>query len=54
MSSKQWKNPPAMAIDVKKKYTVSMNTSKGIIEIELYPEHAPILSFLQRKDFTTV
>ena len=24
-----------------KKYTASMNTTKGIIEIELYPEHAP-------------
>ncbi|MBA4406560.1 peptidylprolyl isomerase [bacterium] len=30
-----------MQIDPKKKYSVSMNTSKGIIEIELYPEHAP-------------
>ena len=41
MSSKQWNKPPEMKIDAKKKYTVSMNTSKGIIEIELYPEHAP-------------
>ncbi len=38
---KQWNTPPAMQIDSKKKYTVLMNTSKGIIEIELYPEHAP-------------
>jgi peptidyl-prolyl cis-trans isomerase B (cyclophilin B) len=38
---KQWNTPPAMQIDPKKKYTVSMNTNKGRIEIELYPEHAP-------------
>lgn len=38
---KQWSTPPEMQIDPKKKYSVSMNTSKGIIEIDLYPEHAP-------------
>jgi len=41
MSQKQWNTPPAMQIDINKNYTVSMNTSKGIIEIELYPKHAP-------------
>ncbi len=41
MAVKQWNTPPTMQIDPKKKYSVSMNTSKGIIEIELYPEHAP-------------
>lgn len=41
MSSKQWNKPPEMQIDTKRKYTVSMNTSKGIMTIELYPEHAP-------------
>jgi peptidyl-prolyl cis-trans isomerase B (cyclophilin B) len=41
MAAKQWDKQPEMQIDPKKKYTVSMNTSKGIIEIELYPEHAP-------------
>lgn len=30
-----------MQIDINKNYTVSINTSKGIIEIELYPKHAP-------------
>ena len=39
---KQWKTPPAMAIDAKKTYTVSMETTRGTIELELYPEHAPI------------
>ncbi len=38
---KQWNTPPEMQIDPKKKYTILMNTNKGIIEIELYPEHAP-------------
>jgi peptidyl-prolyl cis-trans isomerase B (cyclophilin B) len=41
MATKQWDKQPEMQIDPKKKYTVSMNTSKGIIEIELYAEHAP-------------
>jgi peptidyl-prolyl cis-trans isomerase B (cyclophilin B) len=41
VQGKQWNKPPEMGIDVKKKYTVTMNTSKGIIELELYPEHAP-------------
>jgi peptidyl-prolyl cis-trans isomerase B (cyclophilin B) len=42
MSKKQWKSPPAMQIDVAKTYLVNMETSKGSIEIELYPEHAPL------------
>jgi peptidyl-prolyl cis-trans isomerase B (cyclophilin B) len=41
MEAKQWDKTPEMQIDITKKYTVSMNTSKGIIELELYPEHAP-------------
>jgi peptidyl-prolyl cis-trans isomerase B (cyclophilin B) len=41
MAAKQWDKQPEMQIDPKKKYTASMNTTKGIIEIELYPEHAP-------------
>lgn len=41
MAAKQWNTPPTMQIDPKKKYSVSMNTTKGIIEIELYPEQAP-------------
>ncbi len=38
---KQWKNPPEMAIDPKKNYRVTMETNRGTIEIELYPQHAP-------------
>ena len=41
MAAKQWDKQPEMLIDRKKKYTASMNTNRGIIEIELYPEHAP-------------
>jgi len=41
MAAKQWNKQPEMQIDPKKKYTASINTTKGIIEIELYPEHAP-------------
>jgi peptidyl-prolyl cis-trans isomerase B (cyclophilin B) len=40
--SKQWKNPPGMQIDPEKKYIATMETSKGIINLDLYPEHAPI------------
>jgi len=42
MSNKQWSNPPKMQIDISKKYFITMDTNKGIIELELYPEAAPI------------
>lgn len=41
MPQKQWDNPPAMQIDGQKKYTATMETNKGEIEIALYPAHAP-------------
>lgn len=41
MDMKQWDSPPEMAIDVSKTYQASIETSKGTIEIDLYPEHAP-------------
>lgn len=41
MTHKQWKTPPEMQIDPQKTYRVEMETSKGMIELELYPEHAP-------------
>jgi peptidyl-prolyl cis-trans isomerase B (cyclophilin B) len=41
MAKKQWSTPPAMKIDVKKKYTATIETNKGNIELELYPQHAP-------------
>jgi peptidyl-prolyl cis-trans isomerase B (cyclophilin B) len=55
MSSQQWQQPPAMQIDESKMYKVTMETSKGIIELELYPEHAPVtvnnFVFLAREGF---
>lgn len=41
MSPKQWANPPELKIDKKKVYKINMETDKGTIELELYPEHAP-------------
>jgi peptidyl-prolyl cis-trans isomerase B (cyclophilin B) len=41
MTAKQWTTPPAMTIDPKKSYTVTMETIRGPIVLELYPEHAP-------------
>jgi peptidyl-prolyl cis-trans isomerase B (cyclophilin B) len=41
MASKQWKALPEMQIDVSKNYTVSIATTRGTIELELYPQHAP-------------
>ena len=41
MTDKQWKPPPEMQIDPEKTYLAKMETSKGLIELELYPEHAP-------------
>lgn len=38
---KQWNKPPAMQIDPKKSYAVKMATTKGEIEINLFPEYAP-------------
>jgi peptidyl-prolyl cis-trans isomerase B (cyclophilin B) len=39
--AKQWNDPPQMQIDPKKEYTATIETNRGDIEIELYPEHAP-------------
>lgn len=41
MTDKQWKTAPEMQIDPDKTYLAKMETSKGLIELELYPEHAP-------------
>ena len=39
--SKQYPNPPAMAIDPNKKYTATFNTTAGEIVCELFPKDAP-------------
>ena len=41
MAKLQWDNPPAMQIDTGKTYKAAIETGKGIIELELYPQHAP-------------
>ena len=41
MSNQQWKNPPEMQIDPTKAYSASIETNKGTIEIELFPQYAP-------------
>ncbi len=53
--AKQWNSPPPMTIDVSKTYRVTMETTKGTIEIDLYPQHAPLtvnnFVFLTREGF---
>jgi len=41
MAAKQWDSPPEMQIDASKAYRVTIESSQGVIELELYPEHAP-------------
>src|SRR5438105_4083234 len=52
---KSWPQPPAMTIDPKKKYTAVIETTKGTMTAELYPQDAPItvnnFVFLARQGF---
>jgi len=41
MAGKQWGSPPETQIDPKKLYRVTIETNRGIIELELSPHHAP-------------
>ncbi len=41
MTNQQWDSPPDMQIDFEKMYRVTIESSKGAIELELYPQHAP-------------
>lgn len=41
MAAKQWKKPPKMQVDLKKAYRATIETTKGPIELELYPKYAP-------------
>lgn len=41
MTKKQWSTQPGMQIDPSKSYRAMIETNKGIIELELSPEHAP-------------
>jgi hypothetical protein len=41
MTEKQWDSPPTMQIDPQKTYRVTIETNRGDMELELYPEYAP-------------
>jgi peptidyl-prolyl cis-trans isomerase B (cyclophilin B) len=41
MTTKQWDQPPAMQIDLERTFQVVIETDKGEIALELYPQHAP-------------
>lgn len=40
--AKQYSSPPSMVIDPKKKYVAQLDTTKGMIEIELFADRAPV------------
>jgi peptidyl-prolyl cis-trans isomerase B (cyclophilin B) len=40
--TKQWQSPPDMVIEPQKTYYVTMETTKGTLGIELYPQHATV------------
>ncbi len=42
MSAKQYPGPPPMQVDTDRIYQVTIDTARGKIELELYPEHAPL------------
>lgn len=41
MDKKQWAQAPEVTIEADKAYRVKMETTRGVIELELYAEHAP-------------
>lgn len=41
MKNLEWKSPPEMQIDPVKAYRAVIETNRGVIELELYPHHAP-------------
>jgi cyclophilin family peptidyl-prolyl cis-trans isomerase len=53
--TKQWKTSPPLTIDPKKGYTAKVKTDLGEMEIQLYPEYAPLtvnnFVFLAREGF---
>ncbi|MCB1597817.1 MAG: peptidylprolyl isomerase, partial [Gammaproteobacteria bacterium] len=55
VATKQYSSPPAMQVETDRTYKAVIETEKGSIEIELFPEHAPItvnnFVFLARDGF---
>lgn len=41
MSAKQYDSPPPMQVETTRPYKATIETDRGNIELELYPEHAP-------------
>ena len=41
MNTLKWDRSPEMQIDTSKKYMAEIETNKGVIELELFPNHAP-------------
>ena len=41
MIEKKWDSSPEMQIDTDKTYNVTIETNRGVIELEFYPRHAP-------------
>jgi peptidyl-prolyl cis-trans isomerase B (cyclophilin B) len=41
VATKQYSSPPAMQVETSRTYKALIETEKGSIEIELFPEHAP-------------
>ena len=54
-AEKQWKNPPTMTIDNKKKYQATLHTEKGDIVLELFADKTPVtvnnFVFLSKEGF---
>ena len=42
MTQKKWQKPPMISIDPKTTYSALLETNAGKIELELYPEYAPV------------
>ncbi len=55
MAPQSWDQPPEMQIDPTKRYQATIETSKGTITLDLYPQHAPKtvnnFVFLARQQF---
>ena len=41
MATKKWKAAPSMQIETDKTYRVVIETDRGKIQLDLYPQHAP-------------
>ncbi len=41
MAKKQWDRQPEMQIDPQKAYRITLETNRGVIELELFPGYAP-------------